>query len=226
MARLRHDVEYALRHEGDEFWILLTKRLIAYAASLLRSRRWRGLGNGVLPDGHSPESIAAEAVETLFVGTDWHPKGNPYSQQELYFELMRIVNNIVRKLERRKENRIVSSEQDLSYNDEELSSEPFFNNLGGLSPRADAEAQRHEGLTLLKKFQVEFQSFLGAEERLKQIFNCVCQGIVKRDEQAKFLSLTPQEITNARKRLDRKLDQFANDYPQYPSVFINEVKHA
>ncbi|GEM_PF-2805996 len=226
MARLRQDLADALRREGDEFWEVLTKRLVAYAAVLLRSRRWRGWADGVIPDGHGPESIATQAVETLFEDTEWQGSGNSYSRQELEFELKRIVHNIVRNLERRKENLIVSSEPDLSHHDDEIDGEAFFNNFDGNSPQPDGEADRHEALDLLAKFQSEFREFLGRDERLKQIFNCVCNGVVKRDDQATLLSITPQEITNGRKRLDRKLDQFAASSPHYPSAFIKEVKNA
>jgi hypothetical protein len=226
MAKLDQKVDAALRAEGDEVWATLTKRLIAYAVVLIRGRRWRGSHGGVPPDGQTAQSIAADAVAALFGGTDWQPTGNPYSRQELEFELMRIVRNIIRNLERRKENSVVLNEPDLSHKDEDVSNETFFNNVGGNSPRADEEAQRSEAAALLKKFQDEFRVFLGPEDRLRNIFNCVCEGVVKRDEQAKLLSVTPQEITNARKRLDRKLDQFAEDRPNYPLVFIEEMKNA
>ena len=114
MASLNPELREALCRESDEMWRLLTKQLTFYAAGLLRARRWRYLSTGVVPDGHSADSIAAEAIALLFAGTNWQPKGRPYAPDELRFELMRLIQNIVRNLARRKENFEVSNEPDLS----------------------------------------------------------------------------------------------------------------
>jgi len=192
----------------------------------MRAWRWRGRSMGIAPDGHNADSVAAEAIVQLFEGTNWQPEGHPYEPHELRYELMRLVQNIVRNLARRKENSTVSNELDLAHRDEELSDESYFGNLGGASPLADEEAQRNEAKLRLQRFQDEFHTFLDSDNPLNRLFDCICAGIVKREDQAKILAITPQDITNARKRLDRKLMEFAEIRPDYPDVFIQELTHA
>src|SRR6185437_14721620 len=167
MASLSPDLRESLCRESDDMWRLLTKQLTYYAAGLLRARRWRCLSTGVVPDGHSADSIAAEAIAQLFTGTSWKPKGSPYAPDELRFELMRLIQNIVRNLARRKENSEVSNEPDLTHSDEELTGETYFSNLAGPSPRADEEAQRNEAGSRLREFQQEFRAFVGSDQRLQ-----------------------------------------------------------
>jgi hypothetical protein len=226
MASLSPELREALCRETDDTWRLLTKQLTYYAACLLRGRRWRGLENGVPPDGHSAESVAGEAIARLFAGTDWQPKGKPYHPEELRFELMRIAQNTVRNLARRKENATVSSEPDLRHRDEEISEESFFSNFRSDSPPADAEAERDEAKAALTKFMGEFKVFLGSEKLLVRLFECIHAGILKRDEQAAFLGISAQDVTNARKRLDRRLEDFAKAHPNYPDALIQEIKNA
>jgi hypothetical protein len=225
MASLSQELRAALDREGPDVWEELTKRLMAYTFCLLRGRHWRCVSNGVPPDGFNTDAIVAQAFGELFAGSGWEPKGNPYTRQELEYELKRLALNLVRRLERRKENVLTLNEPDLTHG-EDTSDELFFDNFAGNSPVPDGELERKEAKARLQQFQIEFITFLGPEKLPRQVFDCVCEGLTKRDEQAKRLGVSPQDITNARKRLDRKLDKFAEQHPQYPNQFINEVKDA
>jgi hypothetical protein len=226
MAGLSAKLYEALCGESDDAWRLLTKRLTYYVASLLGGRIWRGFSEGVAPDGYDPGSIAAEAITQLFAGSGWEPKGNPYEQKELWFELARLARNIVRNLERRKENAIAINEHCLTHGEVEVEEESFFNNFSTYGPQPDTEAQLKEANSRLKKFQGEFDAALGADDELKQLFKCICEGWLKREEQADRLKVTVKQVTNARKRLDRRLEKFAADHPCYPRTFIWEIKNA
>jgi len=46
----------------------------------------------------------------------------------------------------------------------------------------------------------------------------------ERSEIAARLGIEVQAVTNARKRLDRRLDEFGAGHPEYPAVFIEEMK--
>lgn len=226
MGSLRPEIRQALCCESDDTWRDLTKRLVAYATCLLRGKRWRCLSDGVPPYGHDANSLAQQAIQEIFDGSGWQPKGQPYSRDELIIELKRLVRNTIKNMGRRKENRLVSSEPDLVHKDEEIGAENFFNNFPGDFPQADGEISRKEAEERLRRFQDEVRRFLADDERSRGIFNCICDGVTKRDDQATQLQITPQEITNARKRLDRKLDRFAKAHPQYPLPFIMELKNA
>lgn len=226
MGSLRPEIRLALCCESDDMWGNLTKRLVLYAACLLRGKRWRCLSDGVPPYGHDANSVAQQAIQELFDGSGWQPEGQPYTHDELVSELKRLIRNTIKNLGRKKENHLISNEPDLVHKDEEIAAEIFFNNFPGNFPQPDGEISRREAEERLRKFQDEFRRFLADDERSTGIFNCICDGVTKRDDQATRLQITPQEITNARKRLDRKLDRFAETHPKYPLPFIMELKNA
>ena len=58
---------------------------------------------------------------------------------------------------------------------------------------------------------------------LKSLFDCIFNGILQREEIAIMLEVEPQVVTNARKRLDRRLAEFALGHPNYPATFIEEM---
>jgi hypothetical protein len=49
---------------------------------------------------------------------------------------------------------------------------------------------------------------LAEDDALLKILGCLMDGLSKRDEIAKALAMTPGEVTNHRKRLNRRLVQF------------------
>ena len=51
-------------------------------------------------------------------------------------------------------------------------------------------------------------AFLGHDQLLKDFFNCLCAGITKRAAIARNLGLTPELVTLARKRLERRVTEF------------------
>ena len=92
-----------------ENWAKLSKEAFWHARRLVSYRWWRGDSQGVLPEGYDPESIANEAVAELFNGECQLPDA-AYTDKELTNEIKRLVHNLVRRLHRRKETRLVVSE--------------------------------------------------------------------------------------------------------------------
>ena len=77
---------------------------------------------------------------------------------------------------------------------------------------------------MFRRFVEEFSVFLGQEQDLRNLFECLWRGFEKREEMAERLGIEVQAVTNARKRLDRRLDEFGAGHPEYPGVFIEEMK--
>ena len=57
--------------------------------------------------------------------------------------------------------------------------------------------------------------FLGAEPELRDLFECIYGGFEKRDEIAERLGIKVQAVTNASKRLDRRLDEFGAGHSEH-----------
>ncbi len=205
-----------------EDWELRIKQAVLFAHGKINALRWKRGYTGPLPDGHDENSIASEAIKQLFEG-DCRIESVPYTPQQLDNEIMRLVSNLAHALLRRKETRIVSSEHDLEPACEEGDRDCEFHRVkaGGLD--ASEEAERAEGKSKLARFKDEFTAFLDGDAGLKSLFDCISNGILQRDEIAVLMEVEPQVVTNARKRLDRRLAEFAVSHPDYPATFIQEM---
>lgn len=219
MAELGTDLREAFLRED---WDLRLKQTILFAQGRINSLRWRRGLNGPLPDGYDANGVAAEAIKQLFDG-DCRISAVPYQPKELDRELMRLASNLAHSLCRRKETTRVQSEQDLVPRNDDGDEDSGFERVHGSSPLADSEADRNEAKAKLQRFKNEFGEFLGKDQVLKDLFDSICAGILKREEIAELLGVETQVVTNARKRLDRRLADFAASNPQYPKTFIQEV---
>ena len=205
-----------------ENWEKLSEEAFWYARRLVEQRWWRGDSDGVLPDGHDPDSIVNEAVAELFNG---NCRLKPdYQPQELRYELRRLVYNQVHRYVRRKETHLVKSEVDLTPVSLRELGRSILEKIPGRDEGPDEQAIRKEGRKLFRRFMVEFSAFLGKEQDLRDLFECLCEAFEKREEIAERLGVVVQTVTNARKRLDRRLDEFGDEHPGYPRMFIEEMK--
>jgi len=219
MADMSPELREALLKED---WELLHKQLLILAQSQLNQLKWRGAKRGLLPDGHDANSISSDAIAQLFEG-DCKLVAAPYAPSDLQNELIRLVTNQIHNLHRRKETRTVRNEFDVLPRAENGEPQSVFETRVGDTLSADEEAVRKEGLALLKTFKEQFTQFLGEDQVLKDLSECIFAGILKREEIAEMLSIDPKVVTNARKRLDRRLADFAIKHPEYPEPFIKEM---
>jgi len=176
----------------------------------------------VLPEGYDAESIANEAVAELFNGKC---RLKPdYKREELGYELRRLVYNQVHRFQRRKETLLVRNEVDLTPAPLREQGRSIVEAVPGTDERPDEQAIRNEGWLIIRRFMREFSAFLAAEPELRGLFECICGGFEKREEIAERLGIKVRAVTNARKRLDRRLDEFGAGHPEYPREFIEEMK--
>jgi hypothetical protein len=66
------------------------------------------------------------------------------------------------------------------------------------------------------------EALQGGDELVERLFGCLRAGLVKRREIAARLGRSVAEVTNCRKRLDRKLDELEKG--GYPGWVIEEWK--
>jgi hypothetical protein len=205
-----------------EDWQLRMKQAVIFAGERVNRLRWKRGYKGPLPDGYDENSIAAEAIKQLFKG-DCRITSVPYTKEQLDKEIMRLVANLAHALLRRQETILTRTEQDLEPASEENDRDCEMHRIkdDDLSPQQKAE--RSEAKAKLDRFKSAFNDYLDGDAQLTGVFDCVCNGIVQREEIAVLLDVTPQTVTNARKRLDRKLTNFASKHPEYPQIFIQEM---
>lgn len=205
-----------------EDWEPRLKQAVLFANRRINALRWKRGYTGSLPDGYDENSIAAEAIKQLFEG-DCRIPSVPYSPDQLDNEIMRLVSNLAHTLLRRKETVLVRGEQELEPACEDGDQDCELHRVKGDVPDASERTERAEAQAKLDRFRCEFTAFLGSDAMLKNLFDCIGNGILQREEIAIILEVEPQVVTNARKRLDRRLAEFALGHPDYPATFIKEM---
>src|SRR6267142_2993606 len=190
-------------------WELLFNQTVLYATGHVDRWLWRGSIGGVLPEGHDPNSIAAQAVADLLE----HPR-RPGSRSnpgllEFRRELERLVRKQVNRLHHRSENRLLRNEPDLALvtlddgeavSITELVPEP--------SRQPDEALIEKESLIRFGRFKLFFSVFLGRDRRVLRLFNLFCDGLWRPEDLASSLKLRPSAIKNLRRRFLRKWAQF------------------
>jgi hypothetical protein len=205
--------EYELKETAEEQvqrrlrwedWGSLLPELVVFAKGEIRRRIWRGARCGVLPEGYDANSIAAEAITAAFRGEARLVIG--WTRERLMRELQRKVSNLVRRLHKLKEARAVRSEWEMLRPGVNGKRRSVFEGMKGKTQVAVDEA----GLAARDKVRKENELRIAEsleEELTGKLFGCLREGMVKRREIAARLGLSVEEVTNCRKRLDRKLEE-------------------
>jgi hypothetical protein len=189
-----------------EDWEALLPELITFAAGEIGRRRWRGAKSGVLPQGFDANSVAAEVVMMALQGRARVVPG--WTRERLMNELKRKVSNEVRQLHKLKERGAVRSEWDLVRPGESGTLRSVF---AGMKAQYKGGSGWDDGQVrdkVRKETELRIAEALrGEDERVKKLFECLRAGVVKRRVIAERLGISVGEVTNSRKRLDRKLDE-------------------
>ena len=186
----------------------LLSQTVLYATKQVDRLRWRGDPGGVLPLGYDPNSIAVEAFLQLFLSID-DPSASAGSFPELSKRLRRLVHKQVDRLWRRKENFSVRNEPDLPLlttdDGEQISIVETIP-----SPEADPAQTLldQEASARFDDFKHRFETFLGPEPRLRQLFRCFCNGITTPNSIAACLNLNCRTVDNLKQWLRRKATLF------------------
>jgi hypothetical protein len=205
-----------------EDWEPRFKQAVIFAYGRICALRWKRGYTGSLPDGYDENSIAAEAIKQLFEG-DCRITSVPYTAEQLDYEIMRLVSNLAHTLLRRKETVLVRGEQELEFACEESDQDCEMHQVRGNVTDPSEQIERAEAKAKLELFKNEFTAFLGSDQLLKALFICICNDILQREEIAIIMEVEPQVVTNTRKRLDRRLAEFALGHSDYPATFIKEM---
>jgi hypothetical protein len=95
---------------------------------------------------------------------------------------------------------------------------------GRVSGRVDeAEMQAREQVRKDAELRIAAE-LVGGEEAVEKLCVCLREGVVKRREIAARLRISVAEVTNCRKRLDRKLETLAETEAGIPRWVIDEWK--
>lgn len=186
-----------------EDWGTLLPELVQYARREIRRRRWRGERSGVLPEGYDANSVAAEVITSALRGEARLEMG--WTRERLMGELKRKVRNEVRRLHKRQEAWRTRSEWEILAPDGNGQPRSVFELIKGVAGGID-EARLRKLDRERKSAELMIAEKLRGGDELK-LFNCLREGVVKRREIAARLGIGVNEVTNCRKRLNRRLEE-------------------
>ena len=129
--------------------------------------------------------------------------------QQLQQELRQRVCRIVNRLRHRKENLLLRNDADLApviIDDGE--SIGVLEAIPSSEPGPPEILIQKEEAGELDQTKERFNRFLGADQLLKDLFACLCDGTSKRAAIARKLRLSASAVKNCQKRLARRLDEF------------------
>lgn len=187
-------------------WALLLQQTERFAETEIHGQCWREVSEGVLPSGYDASSIAAEAIAEFL--REQGTESLALTPQELRRRLKKCARKIINRLHHRMENEVMVSECDLypiikDYGEVISALETFpgpdLNAAETLMDKEQADEFEH-----LKR---QFTASLDRDKLLKDLFGCLCAGIIKREAIARKLGLPVHAIKNAQARLDRHIAQ-------------------
>jgi hypothetical protein len=161
-----------------------------------------------LPEGQDANGVAAEAITAMLDGRCRLAIG--WTWQRLQRELERLVSQEVRRLHGLTEAAWMRSEWELLPPDDHGEARSIFEEMPGAIPDGAAEAMRHEDEAETARIRKEIESGLEGDEAGKGVFQCLWDGVVKREEIARRLGIGVAAVSAARKRLERKLVEYAD----------------
>jgi len=192
-------------------WESLLHRTILYAAGQVRKLRWRGAFDGLLPDGFDANAIAAEAFLEVFGNWkhDWlrHPLAS--NSDQLRAELRRSVRRVINRLHHRKENLLLRNAEDLApvtLDDDETISR--IETIADPRPNPADNAIIQENETKFEAFKHAFELYLGPERRLKNLFECLADGVTSPKAIAAHRKTRSRGLQALQRKLQRRMVEF------------------
>lgn len=178
----------------EETWLLYLKRLTVYADMSIKKHYWRGETGGPVPGGKEAGDFAMDAIMDVYTGKRaWDPEQEPDVLRHLFGVVKSAISNSSTEKQNKQDNRL-DDDDDYQENAESA------NDPSRLQKMEDAD------------FVLEVCEHLKDEPELLEVAECIMNGCLKRAEIARCLKLTPDEVTNRRKRLERKLGTYAEQF--------------
>ena len=188
------------------------ENLTYYALQKLSQKWWRGVWNGKIPGGVQAQDIAASALEALMIADP--AKGSREWNRERYPNLIdflrSVVDSKVNHLVEGLENRM---EQEPTPNPDETISDFIDRKREQRTLPEEANARtKEEQEAANEKLFFALHEEVKDDPLLPRILECQLDGVHKRADIATKLGVEPIEVTQAAKRLERRLVKFREKY--------------
>jgi Trp operon repressor len=178
-------------------------KLVDYATAQLRARTWMGVFGGPLPGGKEAMDIVHGIIMPLLKSdTPIGPTKDIGVEAWLMGRVRSTISNLVRSYENKRRNRRGTNDGDEEVVEDEMDS------YAGVE-RGTSTVEQQELEAELEPLLLDFLTFIESDPTLTKLMECLIDGETKREVIAQKLGISPAEVTNATKRLDRKKSEFA-----------------
>lgn len=185
---------------------LFLKKALVHASGKVTGKFWRGVWNGSMPGGKLAEDFVHDALKDVMFGKrHWNPETAPDFLPFVCAVVDSKISHLSEKLENIREKRAPESGAE---------NEPdFFDTLRGegVSLPCD-EAITKETEEANERLFLGLLDFVADDPLLQKLLGCIFDGIEGRSEKAAKLGVTPDEVTHAQKRLERRLREFGKKF--------------
>ncbi len=188
-------------------WEDTVPRLVKYARDEMGRRVWQGVFGGTAPGGKQAYDLVTTAVEKLF---DGRRAWDPATQPDLFVHLQGIVDSDLGHLARSLGNKLtLRALGRLVESDEAVEDLPDpMDEFASATPSPEAVTLLKEQERLSEDFLIELDEALQGDPELQRIVEAIVDGAEKPAEIAEEAGIATKAVYNARKRLQRKLDEF------------------
>jgi hypothetical protein len=210
MAAIPPEVRTQLEQHS---WEETIPRLELYALKKARRLYWQGIMDGNMPTGQEAADIVLEAIEDILTGKrSWAPTTQP----DLFAHLKSIIDSKLSHLAKSWTNRHVRAESALSAEDDNAIGNPSpLMQFPDPAPAPAETVLRAEEERVAEEFFRGFYEYLHEEPLLQQVIGCIVDDL-KPSDMAAHLGVPPKEISNRRKKLQRRLVDYQAQCGQRP----------
>jgi RNA polymerase sigma factor (sigma-70 family) len=200
-------------------WRRLAGELLLWSAAQLPRRYWRGERGGTPPGA----LMAQDLVQSAFVRA--FERREAWNDQTSLEELLRnYILHRISRWSRRRENRDKRIDTIIEH---EVASTSVLTGFGTGSPLPNA-LQDQEQTIYDSQIVTRFRKLLGSDRKGQAVFDAICDGEAAPRKIAAELGMTIPEVDAAKRRIRRKLSQYAGDlvHKQDPLVKTAESERA
>ena len=184
----------------------LIDRLGLYALSVVAQLSWRGVKGGAMPCGDEAQDLVAEGLSLVLSGDrQWNPEKHPDFRKYMMDVIDSLASHRTGWKENREERRILAQtgESDDSFLDRKMDKRHFDATNAPITKEEETENDAWF-FALLDEVK--------GDTLLTGVLECIMEGIGERIKIAEKLGVMVGEVTNARKRLDRIIPKFRENY--------------
>ena len=185
-------------------WEDTLPRLLLFSLRRIRRITWHGAKGECPPAGKMAEDFVMSVIEKVFSGQrKWDPQAYPDLLKYLFGVIHSDINHLAESIENRSvmrpESQLKSTEEDKERAIEKFPSQTLSQEKILLGAEKQEKAE---------EFLFGFIDFLGDEQKLIDLVECIMDDFVRPKDIARKMQVEIKDINNMKKRMQRRLRDY------------------